>query len=347
MTDTSPGASHRSLAPRTPGTPPGRRKLTLVGGQPVRNCRTVGAERGEPGSTPTPARPPVTPLADAVARLRQESVASFHALPWSGGKALRDSASRQQYVDLFGDDFWNADVSYSGPVLDSFFRPVGPLDHAQHEAAEAFGATYTFFLTAGTTLANQVALDAVAGPHSRVLGGPNHADGASRARPVPDGGGGGARGRAAAPAVPAHRWPPSRPGGGAPMPPALRSGPASVLRDHRDRPEHDRHSRAPGGRPAQRRPADAGHQPARARRADRTAHAAGNGRPGGDRQLHELRRVRRPGGVDRRPGRSGVRRHRRLRLPRRGRSAVPDRPVRPDRRRDRPCRRDRRRGSAA
>src|SRR6266536_2193172 len=169
MTDTSPGASHRSLAPRTPGTPPGRRKLTLVGGQPVRNCRTVGAERGEPGSTPTPARPPVTPLADAVARLRQESVASFHALPWSGGKALRDSASRQQYVDLFGDDFWNADVSYSGPVLDSFFRPVGPLDHAQHEAAEAFGATYTFFITAGTTLANQVALDAVAGPHSRVL----------------------------------------------------------------------------------------------------------------------------------------------------------------------------------
>jgi acyl-coenzyme A synthetase/AMP-(fatty) acid ligase len=31
MTDTPPGASHRSLAPRTPGTPPGRRKLTLVG----------------------------------------------------------------------------------------------------------------------------------------------------------------------------------------------------------------------------------------------------------------------------------------------------------------------------
>jgi len=54
-------------------------------------------------------------------------------------------------------------------VLDSYFQPSASLDLAQHLAAEAFRADYTFFLTCGTSIANQVAFDALAGTGKRIL----------------------------------------------------------------------------------------------------------------------------------------------------------------------------------
>ena len=60
-------------------------------------------------------------------------------------------------------------MTYSAGVLDSYFQPSASLDLAQHLAAEAFRADYTFFLTCGTSIANQVAFDALAGTSKRIL----------------------------------------------------------------------------------------------------------------------------------------------------------------------------------
>jgi len=117
-----------------------------------------------------------TPFADAVLRLRRderdgEQIVSFHALPWSQGRSLADCGGRigEKYRQLFGDAFLETEVTYSGGVLDSFLRPTASLDMAQQLTADAFGASYTFFVTCGTTLANQVAFDALAGPRRRIL----------------------------------------------------------------------------------------------------------------------------------------------------------------------------------
>lgn len=111
-----------------------------------------------------------TPFADAVLRLRgrdrpELDVASFHALPWS---QATPGPLRDKYLDLFG-SFPAADLTCSGVGLDSFFRPTGPLARAQRLAADAFGSDHTYFLTCGTTTANQVAMDAIDGPGRRIL----------------------------------------------------------------------------------------------------------------------------------------------------------------------------------
>ncbi|MFI6943914.1 aminotransferase class I/II-fold pyridoxal phosphate-dependent enzyme [Streptomyces sp. NPDC050418] len=109
------------------------------------------------------------PLADAVLAVARRDIASFHALPLSHGGSLRTSPFREVYESLFGTAQLAADVSYSGTMLDSFFRPRGPLREAQRLAAQSFGADATLFLSAGTTTANRVALGALVAPGSRVL----------------------------------------------------------------------------------------------------------------------------------------------------------------------------------
>lgn len=117
---------------------------------------------------------PSTPFADAVLRLRgsgspEVDIVSFHALPWSNGGSLRGTGIQDKYDRLFGEKFLASEMTYAGPVLDSFFRPSGPLELAQRLAAAAFGSDRTFFITCGTTLANQVALEALDRPGRRIL----------------------------------------------------------------------------------------------------------------------------------------------------------------------------------
>lgn len=116
-----------------------------------------------------------TPFADAVLRLRgsgrpEADIVSFHALPWAQGNSLRDGGPiADKYAQLFGGELLASEMTYSGNALDSFFHPSGPLDLAQSLAAQAFGGTYTFFVTCGTTLSNHVAVDAIDGYDRRLL----------------------------------------------------------------------------------------------------------------------------------------------------------------------------------
>jgi arginine/lysine/ornithine decarboxylase len=119
-----------------------------------------------------------TPFADEVLRLRrdgrlEEPIVSFHALPWSQGRSLVGAGQiGEKYRLLFGEAFLKTEVTYSSGVLDSYFHPTASLYLAPHLAAEAFRADYTFFLTCGTSIANQVAFDALAGQDKRVPPGP-------------------------------------------------------------------------------------------------------------------------------------------------------------------------------
>jgi arginine/lysine/ornithine decarboxylase len=116
-----------------------------------------------------------TPFADEVLRLRRtasggEPIVSFHALPWGQGRSLvGGGAIGAKYRQLFGAAFLDTEVTYSAGVLDSYFHPTASLDLAQHLAAEAFRADYTFFITCGTSIANQVAFDALADTNRRIL----------------------------------------------------------------------------------------------------------------------------------------------------------------------------------
>ncbi|MFD0023530.1 arginine decarboxylase [Streptomyces sp. NPDC058382] len=109
------------------------------------------------------------PLAEAVLAVAQRDIASFHALPLSHGGSIRNSKIRDVYEALFGQAQLAAEVSYSGTMLDSFFRPRGPLRAAQRLAASSFGADATLFLSAGTSTANRVALGALVPTGGRVL----------------------------------------------------------------------------------------------------------------------------------------------------------------------------------
>ncbi|WP_233359604.1 MULTISPECIES: arginine decarboxylase [Streptomyces] len=126
---------------------------------------------GENAPAPLPGRHGAgrTPLADAVLAAARRDIASFHALPLSHGRSIRDSRIRESYESLFGAAQLAADVSYSGTMLDSFFRPRGPLREAQRLAARGFGADATYFLSTGTSTANRVALTALTRPGGRVL----------------------------------------------------------------------------------------------------------------------------------------------------------------------------------
>ncbi|MDQ1305654.1 MAG: hypothetical protein QG671_1486 [Actinomycetota bacterium] len=122
--------------------------------------------RNDPDTTD---RQSSTPFADALLRLTSTEVASVHALPLSQGHGIAGSRFRQKYLALVGQAYLHADVSFSSPVIDSFFKPRGCLAAAQRLAAEAFGADHTFFLTSGTTTSNTVALTAMAPYGRRIL----------------------------------------------------------------------------------------------------------------------------------------------------------------------------------
>ncbi|MFD7718877.1 arginine decarboxylase [Streptomyces sp. NPDC059814] len=126
------------------------------------------AVRPGPGAQTAPGRSGA-PLAEAVLAVARRDIASFHALPLSHGGSIRNSKVRDVYEALFGQAQLAAEVSYSGTMLDSFFRPRGPLRAAQRLAASSFGADATVFLSAGTSTANRVALGALVPAGGRVL----------------------------------------------------------------------------------------------------------------------------------------------------------------------------------
>ena len=104
---------------------------------------------------------PETPLADALSSLSRKVGSSFHTLPLSGGRSLNQSLFKARYEELFGKNCLDSEMTVSGSHFDSFFFGEKVIHEAEQLAAKLFGADGTLFVTTGTTVSNQIALDAL------------------------------------------------------------------------------------------------------------------------------------------------------------------------------------------
>lgn len=110
-----------------------------------------------------------TPFTDKLFYLQSKKITSFHALPLGQYKSISESALRDKYVKLLGKDFANAEMTYTGKVLDTPVMPKGVLRDSQRQTAMAFGAKETFYITTGTTTANYIAILSSVKQGDRVL----------------------------------------------------------------------------------------------------------------------------------------------------------------------------------
>ena len=108
-----------------------------------------------------------TPIADFLLQNKYHLTANFHALPIFH---LNPNLKRnRKYRELFGVDYMSLETTITGRAFDSFFYPTRCIKRAQQYAAEAFGARDSLFVTCGTSIANQIVVDAVVNKESRVL----------------------------------------------------------------------------------------------------------------------------------------------------------------------------------
>jgi arginine/lysine/ornithine decarboxylase len=110
-----------------------------------------------------------TPLASALLNLSASKINSFHTLPLSRGRSIQFSGLRDKYAQLFGADYLRSDLTITGEHFDTFFFGKQVIHEAETLAARLFGADGTFFVTSGTTVSNQIALDALYEKGGRVL----------------------------------------------------------------------------------------------------------------------------------------------------------------------------------
>ena len=87
----------------------------------------------------------VTPLLDALRQSSMRSHAAFYAPGHKQGEGIAHSLR-----GLIGNKVFQADLPEL-PELDNLFAPEGAIAHAQHLAAQTFGADETWFLVNGST----------------------------------------------------------------------------------------------------------------------------------------------------------------------------------------------------
>lgn len=101
-----------------------------------------------------------SPIADALLTTRQMTLSSFHALPIANGSGYRGSPLETLFETLFKGHM-GAEVSVTCSSFDSLCHPTRCVRDSEQLTAEAFGADGSLFGTAGTTLSNQIVLEAV------------------------------------------------------------------------------------------------------------------------------------------------------------------------------------------
>jgi arginine decarboxylase len=110
-----------------------------------------------------------TPFFSALKDYSHKPTGVFHALPIARGKSVTKSHWIREMEDFFGPGAFMSETSATTGGLDSLLHPHGSLRDAQDAAARAFGAERTYFVTNGTSAANKIVLQALAGPGDIVL----------------------------------------------------------------------------------------------------------------------------------------------------------------------------------
>lgn len=110
-----------------------------------------------------------TPFFDALRHYAERPTSMFHALPVSRGRTIAKSNWIQDFGAFYGSQLFLAETSATTGGLDSLLQPVGSLKKAQEVAARAFGSDRTYFVTNGTSTANKIVVQALAGPGDLVM----------------------------------------------------------------------------------------------------------------------------------------------------------------------------------
>jgi arginine/lysine/ornithine decarboxylase len=110
-----------------------------------------------------------TPICDQLLRLGRRDVVSFHALPLSNLRSVHSSRLRDKYERIFGIEVLRHDLTYTGDWFDTPVVPKLCVEKSRRLTAQAFGASYTCYVTSGTTTSNWIAIAALAGENQRVL----------------------------------------------------------------------------------------------------------------------------------------------------------------------------------
>jgi len=110
----------------------------------------------------------VSPFYSALMDVSHREVVSFHALPIANIKSIEKFELYHNYVKLLSHRS-SCESTVTSPYLDSLASPSGCLLKAQEIAAELFNADQTLFITGGSTLSNQIAVQACCNINSRVI----------------------------------------------------------------------------------------------------------------------------------------------------------------------------------
>ncbi|MFA6074971.1 MAG: Orn/Lys/Arg decarboxylase N-terminal domain-containing protein [Negativicutes bacterium] len=94
---------------------------------------------------------------------------SWHTPGHCGGVAFTKTPVGRAFLQFYGERALRSDVSISVSELGSLLDHTGPIGEAEQQAAEIFGADYTFFVTNGTSTANKMVWHAIVAPNDLVL----------------------------------------------------------------------------------------------------------------------------------------------------------------------------------
>lgn len=104
-----------------------------------------------------------TPLLTAIKECANSSHAPFYTPGHKRGVGISPSL-----IDIFGKSVFNADLPEL-TELDNLFAPEGVINQAQELAAQAFGATRTWFLVNGSTCGIEAAIMATCGAKDKII----------------------------------------------------------------------------------------------------------------------------------------------------------------------------------
>lgn len=105
-----------------------------------------------------------TPFFNALREYSHRPTGVFHAMPISRGKSIMKSHWIRDMGEFYGDNLFLAETSATTGGLDSLLQPHGPIKQAQEQAARAFGAQRSYFVTNGTSTANKIVVQALLEP---------------------------------------------------------------------------------------------------------------------------------------------------------------------------------------
>jgi len=137
----------------------------LISFEFVAGCLNNAAEEWRKSVTPAP-------FFDELKKYVDQYNYSWHTPGHAGGYSFKKSLWIKDFYDFFGEKLFRADLSVSVDELDSLLEPKEPegvIAKAQNQAAKAFGAKRTFFVTNGTSTANKIVIQTLVQPGENLI----------------------------------------------------------------------------------------------------------------------------------------------------------------------------------